>query len=272
MSLAGLLDQIRQDRGLDLELYKRTFLERRLAIRMHARQCADYAGYAQLLRQDPSEYEPLLNALRINFTRFFRDESTFEALRDKVLPALLQARAAQHKLRLWCAGGAGGEEPYSLAILVCSLLGKELPAWQLSIEATDIDQRSIEGARRGLYATQSLKDLSPPFQNLANAYFTLVDSHHQVLPLLNSMVTFKVHDLTRDPCPLDLDLLLCRNVLIYFDRLQQERLYQSFYQAIRPGGYLVLGKSEILPMNWARQFLPVDLREHIYQRCLKDCL
>lgn len=266
MSLAILLDQIRQDRGLDLELYKRTFLERRLAIRMHARQCADYGGYAQLLRRDPAEYEPLLNALRINFTRFFRDESTFESLRDKILPTLFQARATQHKLRLWCAGGAGGEEPYSLAILVCSLLGKELPDWQVSIEATDIDQRSIDGARRGRYALHCFKDLSPAFQSLVDTYFTSADSHHQVLPILSSMVTFKVHDLTRDACQADLDLLLCRNVLIYFDRLQQERLYQSFYQALRPQGYLVLGKSEILPINWSRHFLPADLREHIYQR------
>jgi two-component system CheB/CheR fusion protein len=266
MSLAVLLEQIRQDRGLDLELYKRTFLERRLAIRMHARQCADYGEYAQLLRRDPTEFEPLLNALRINVTRFFRDESTFESLRDKILPALLQARSAQRKLRLWCAGCANGEEPYSLALLVCSLLGKELPMWQLSIEATDIDHRSIEGARHGWYAMHSFRDLSPAFQSLVDVYFASVDSHRQVLPILSSLVTFKVHDLTRDACQPDIDLLLCRNVLIYFDRLQQERLYQSFYKAIRPQGYLVLGKSEIMPMNWARQFVPADLREHIYQR------
>lgn len=99
-----------------------------------------------------------------------------------------------------------------------------------------------------------------------DAYLTPVGTHHQVLPFLHSIVNFKVHDLTRDPCQLNLDLLLCRNVLIYFDRSEQERLYQSFYQAIRPQGYLVLGKSEILPINWARRFLPADLREHIYQR------
>lgn len=266
MSLAMLLEQIRQDRGLDLELYKRTFLERRLAIRMHARQCADYKEYAETLRSDPSEYEPMLNALRINVTRFFRDESTFEALRDKVLPALIQARSGQRKLRLWCAGCANGEEPYSLAILVSNLLGKELPSWQLSIEATDIDHRSIERARHGLYVPFSLRELSPLFQGMVDTYLCFADSHYQVLPNLSSLVTFKVHDLTRDPCPGDLDLLLCRNVLIYFDRLQQERLYQSFYQAIRPEGYLVLGKSEIMPMNWARHFIPAELREHIYQR------
>src|SRR5512133_4058424 len=117
MSLTALLEQVRQDRGLDLERYKRTFLERRLSIRMNARQCADYGEYAKILRSDPAEYEPFLNALRINVTRFFRDESTFEALRDKILPALIQARSGQRKLRLWCAGCANGEEPYSLAIL-----------------------------------------------------------------------------------------------------------------------------------------------------------
>ncbi len=266
MSLARLLEQIRQDRGLDLELYKRTFLERRLSIRMYARQCADYVEYAQLLHSDPAEFEPLLNALRINVTRFFRDEATFEALQKKILPAVLQAKSAQRKLRLWCAGCANGEEPYSLAMLLGSLLGKDLPNWQVNLEATDIDHRSIEAARRGRYTPYGFRDLSPAFQNLVDTYFALTDSHYQALPQLSSMVTFRVHDLTRDPCQPDLDLLLCRNVLIYFDRMQQERLYQAFYQAIRPQGYLVLGKSEILPLNWARHFLPADLREHIYQR------
>jgi chemotaxis methyl-accepting protein methylase len=268
MSLAKLLEQIRQERGLDLEPYKQTFLERRLALRMHARQCADYTSYAQLLQSDPTEYEPLLAALSIHVTRFFRDESTFGALRDKILPALLQAHAAQRRLRLWCAGGASGEEPYSLAILVCSLLGAELPAWQLSIEATDVNRRSVERARHGLFAAHSFKELTPAFQNLANTYLTPTGLHWQVQPRVRALVTFKVHDLTRDPCPAELDLLLCRNVLIYFDRQEQERLYQAFYGAVRPGGYLVLGKSEILPLNWARRFLPADLREHIYQRAI----
>lgn len=266
MSLATLLDLIRQDRGLDLELYKRTFLERRLAIRMHARQCPDYTCYAQLLRRDPAEYEPLLNALRIHVTCFFRDETTFESLYAKILPDLLKTRAGQRRLHAWSAGCASGEEPYSLAILLVSLLGANLPAWQVSLESTDIDQRSIERARHGLFANSSFKEYSPTFQSLVNTYLVPAGTHRQVAPLVSSIVSFRVHDLTRDPCPPDLDLLICRNVLIYFDRQEQERLYQAFYQSIRPRGYLVLGKSEILPIPWSRRFIPTDLREHIYQR------
>ncbi len=262
-----LLDQIRRDRGLDLDPYKRTFLERRLAIRMYARQCPDYVSYAQLLRSDPAEYEPLLSALRIQVTRFFRDESTFEALRVKILPALLKARAAQRKLHLWCAGGSSGEEAYSLAMLLCSLLGSALPDWRVNIEATDIDPHSIERARRGLYAAHSFKDLTPPFLSLVETYLAPAGTHRQALPSLQSIVSFKVHDLTREACLADIDLLLCRNVMIYFDRPEQERLFHAFYQAIRVSGYLVLGKSEILPLHWARRFVPADAREHIYQRC-----
>ena len=266
MSLANLLEQIRQERGLDLELYKRTFLERRLAIRMHARGCADYTAYASLLRAEPAEYEPLLNALRIHVTRFFRDESTFDALRQKILPALIQAARPQRRLRCWCAGAASGEEPYSLAILLSSLLGAELPAWQVCIEATDIDPRSIERGRRGVYPAHSFKDLTPQYQRLVDQYLPLVDGHHTAAPRLKALVSFAVHDLTRDACQPDLDLLMCRNVLIYFDRLQQERLYQCFRQVIRPQGVLVLGKSEILPLNWSARFVALDLREHIYRR------
>jgi chemotaxis methyl-accepting protein methylase len=266
MSLAMLLELIRRDRGLDLEPYKPTFLERRLAIRMYARQCPDYPSYAELLQRDPSEYEPLLNALRIQVTRFFRDESTFDSLRMKILPALLQARAGPRSLRLWCAGGSSGEEPYSLAILICSLLGPDLPGWNLVFDATDIDPRAIEKARQGVYPAHTFKGLAPVYLDLVERYLTPVGTHRQATPLLRSIVNFKVHDLTREPCPADIDLLLCRNVLIYFDRSEQERLYQSFYQAIRQPGYLVLGSSEILPINWARRFIPAVAREHIYQR------
>jgi two-component system, chemotaxis family, CheB/CheR fusion protein len=265
-----LLDQIRLDRGLDLEPYKRSFLERRLSIRMYARQCPDYVHYAALLRSDPGEYERLLNALRICVTRFFRDESTFDSLRTRILPALLAARAPQRKLRMWCAGGASGEEAYSLAILLGNLLGSSLPAWQVSIESTDIDPRSIERARNGLYGAYSFHELSPTYREMVDRHLSPVGSlpgvHYQVSPALRSMVSFTVLDLTREKCPENLDLLLCRNVLIYFDHLEQERLYQSFHQAVREGGYLVLGKSEILPMNWGRRFIPADSREHIYQR------
>lgn len=266
IQLSMLLEQIRQERGLDLSSYKPSFLRRRLAVRLHARGCPDYASYGRLLRQDPAEYNPLLNALTINLTRFFRDETTFQALEEKVLPELLRIRAAERRLRIWSAGCAAGEEPYSLAIILREILGPALHRWQIEILATDIEESVLEKARRGLYDPFSFQGVTPRHQAWIERYFAPGNGQRQLAAQIRAMVTFQRHDLVQSPPPADLDLLLCRNVLIYFDTALQDRLYRAFHQALRAEGFLVLGKTEIMPMAWGRIFAPVDLREHIYRR------
>jgi chemotaxis methyl-accepting protein methylase len=264
-SLEALLEQVRRERDLDLSSYKSTFIARRLAVRMQARDCADYSAYGRLLRQDPAEYKALFDSLSINLTRFFRDPTTFQSLEECFLPELVQSRAAGRRLRAWSAGCAGGEEPYSLAILLREVLGPALGRWQVEILATDVDDKALAQARTASYDAAVFEDLPPHYQCWIGRYFTL-GSQRQLSPELRSMVTLLRHDLTRDPPPAGLDLILCRNVLIYFDRDQQDRLYQSFYDALRPEGLLVLGKTEILPMSWSPHFAAVELREHIYRR------
>lgn len=260
-----LLEQIRQDRELDLSSYKSSFLERRLAVRMRARGCPNLAAYGRLLRQDPAEYTDLLDALSINLTRFFRDASTFQALEERFLPELLQRQAGERRLRAWSAGCAAGEEPYSLAILVCAALGPALPQWRIEILGSDIDAKALQKARAGQYDSTAFQDLPPRYQVWIERYFS-PGPQRTLAEAVRSLVTFQQHDLTRDPFPTDLDLVLCRNVLIYFERDLQNRLYRRFFEALRPEGLLVLGKTEILPLSWGQSFAAVDLREHIYRR------
>jgi len=263
--LAALLDQVRQERDLDLSSYKPTFLARRLAVRMQARDCADYTAYGRLLREDPAEYKALFDSLSINLTRFFRDPTTFQALEERFLPELVQRRTTERRLRAWSAGCAGGEEPYSLAILLREVLGRALSRWRVEIVATDVDDKALAQAHEASYDATVFEDLTPHYQVWIGRYFT-PGSQRQLHPKVRAMVTLQRHDLTRDPPPAGLDLILCRNVLIYFERDQQDRLYQSFYEALRPEGLLVLGKTEILPMAWSSHFAAVELREHIYER------
>ena len=261
----ALLEQIRQERGIDLSSYKSSFLQRRLAMRLRARGCSDYAAYRQLLHCEPAEYGPLLDALTINLTRFFRDATTFQAIEEKFLPELLQSRSSRRRLRLLSAGCAAGEEPYSLAIMLRECLGADLPRWRLEILGTDLDDKALGKARQGLYDPFSFQGLAPRYQSWIDRYFTS-GPQRQLAAEVRGMVTFHHHDLIQDPLPADLDLLLCRNVLIYFDRPQQDRFYPAFHQALRADSFLVLGKAEIMPMAWSRHFVPVDRREHIYRR------
>jgi len=135
----------------------------------------------------------------------------------------------------------------------------------LEILATDLDCKVLDKARQGLYDSFSFQGLTPHYQPWVERYFT-PDPQRQLAAEVRGMVTFRQHDLIQDPPPPALDLILCRNVLIYFDRPQQDRLYSAFHQALRADGCLVLGKAEIMPMAWSCYFVPVDRREHIYRR------
>jgi chemotaxis methyl-accepting protein methylase len=268
-ALNTLIVQVRDERGLDLRSYKPTFVARRLAVRLRACDCPDYAAYLQLLRRDPQEYSHLVDAFSINLTHFFRDATTFQAVHDRIIPQLVAARAAERRLRACSAGCAGGEEAYSLAILVREALGPALAAWQIELVGLDLDERALDRARRGVYEPLSFSRTAARYEAWIDRYFS-PPPQRQLSAAVRSMVGFRRVDLTRDTVPVEQDLILCRNVLIYFTREQQDRLLGTFYSAVRPGGFLVLGKTEILPSSWTTRFIPVELREHIYRRDEED--
>ena len=261
----ALLDKVRRERGFDGTQYKANFLQRRFAVRLRATKAGSYREYSRILDSDPAEYDRLFSALTINLTYFFRDETVFQAVRHAVLEPLIRERAGrgQRLIRVWSAGCATGEEPYSVAILFHELLGDDLKNWRIRIYATDLDAETLDKARRGIYSDFSFRGVDREY---VERYFVHNHGGYEIRPEIKALVRFERRDLLADPPPRRMSLILCRNVLIYFDREQHEQVFAAFHRALDKGGYLVLGKTEILTGAATELFEIVNLREHIYRK------
>jgi two-component system CheB/CheR fusion protein len=269
-ALQALLQHLYARSGLDFSNYKTPTLQRRLHRRMVATKTNSLTAYRRYLLRHTDEYNRLISSFLIKVTEFFRDPALFTALREQILPDLIAA--ARHRasyqgggwgeLRLWSAGCATGEEAYSLAILVADLLGDELDQFAVRIFATDLDADAIAFARRGVYSASAVAGLPP---DILTRYFDRVDGEYVVQKRVRALVIFGEHDLAqRAPFP-RVDLVLCRNVLIYFTLELQKRVLQLFAYSLRDGGYLVLGKAETTsPLP--EFFMPVQPSLKIYRR------
>lgn len=261
--LPALLAQVERHRGLALRCYKDKCLRRRLAVRMRARGVHTYAEYAALLGRLPEEYDLLVTTLAINVTKFLRNPDTFAVLRERVLEPLWRRGGP---IRIWSAGCASGEEPYTLALLFHEIAGERGGAAvrsRVRIDATDVDPGALDDLRRATYQRPAVEDLPP---DLLAAYFS-PGPPYRLDPQVASCVRPLLHDLTRDLAPEPpYDLIVCRNVVIYFDRVMQERLFAQCTDALLPGGHLLLGKVEML-FGEARDRLTLeDARERLYRR------
>ena len=259
-----LTEKIARERGFGCASYKEKCLRRRIAVRMRARGIHQFADYARLLDGDAREYERLMDALTINVTRLFRNRETYELLERVVIPSLWDDPA--DRLRVWSAGCSSGEEPYSLAVLfhLHAARRNELARLRrVDIHGTDIDPRSLERANAGGFDEGDF-DETPEL--LRSTYFA-AEPPYTIRRDVRQMVRFGRLDLLHEPAPQGAHhLILCRNVLIYFDRASQERLFALFHDALAPGGYLVLGKVETLLGEARRRFVAVDARERIFRK------
>lgn len=261
--LTALLNDVREVRGLDFSDYRSPTLLRRLQRRMVAIDADTIADYRRYIREDPAEQERLVSSILIKVTDFFRDAKTFAALRERILPALIEsARERGEELRLWSAGCATGEEVYSLAILVVDLLHEAANPPNVRIFATDLDRDAVAFARRGVYPTKALENVPP---ELLARYFRSVDGEYEVNDAVRDLIVFGDHDAGQRPPFPRIDLVLCRNVVMYFTPALQQRVLHAFAFSLREGGYLVLGSAET-PAHAGDLFTPVDSRQRIYQR------
>ena len=261
--LRTFLDRIHERSGIDFGNYKPATILRRLRGRMSATARPTLAAYATYVESEPEEYARLVNSFLIKVTEFFRDPKLFEHLRVHVLPELIaEARRDQRDLRIWSAGCSTGEEAYSLAIVVAEALG-DAAAWpDIRIFATDIDRDAVNFARRGVYSSAALKGLPV---GARDRYFVKSDGGYGVGKRLRAVMVFGEHDLgERAPFP-RIDLLLCRNVLIYFAPPMQRVALETFAFSLRPGGRLVLGSSESV-MALPGPFEEEDSGLRIYRR------
>jgi len=259
-----LMAKVAADSGFQCASYKQRCLRRRVAVRMRARGVHDFVTYAALLDEDELERERLMDALTINVTRFFRDRSVYELLAEQVVPMLW--RSDWPEIRVWSAGCASGEEPYSLGILFhahAAAMRDERRLSRVRVLGTDIDRASLTAAAVGAYGETAFADVA---DHVRECYFS-PEYPSRVIPEVREMVRLARHDLLRDdPPPASQHLIVCRNVLIYFDREAQERVFQTFRDLLVQGGVLVLGKVETLLGESRQSFTPLSGRERIFVR------
>ena len=266
-SLTEFLEELRESHGVDFRDYKRPTIQRRLRRRFAAVGVNGLAEYRSYLEENPSEYRQLVNTFLIKVTEFFRDPDQFDYLRDEVLPTLVQrARESGEQLRLWSAGCATGEEAYSLAILVSDALaataGESSVGLDVRIFATDLDEGAVDHARRGIYPASALSALT---EDQVSRYFEEIDGLYYVRQPIRSMIIFGEHDLAqRSPFP-GVDLVVSRNVLIYFTPELQQRTLQLFAFSLKDDGYLMLGTSESTS-QLSEYFAPTDHKHNLFRR------
>lgn len=260
--LEDLLVFIRDSRGFDLTGYKRSSLSRRIRKRMHEVGVDEYEDYRDRLETSGEEFRHLFNTILINVTSFFRDADAWNHLRREVLPDLLASIDPDQEIRVWSAGSASGEEAYSLAMVFAEALGIEECQKRVKIYGTDVDEEALRDARTGIYPARSVDSLAP---DLRDRYFEVTGDKVAFRSDLRRRVIFGRHDITRDAPISRLDLLVCRNTLMYFNVEAQSQIVDRFHFALRDTGYLFLGKVEML-LSDSERFEIVSIRQRIFRR------
>jgi two-component system, chemotaxis family, CheB/CheR fusion protein len=258
-NLEVLLDYLKRSRGFDFTGYKRASLGRRIAKRMSGVGVSKHSDYVDYLEVHPEEFGALFNTILINVTDFFRDDTTWDFLRDTAIPQLLARKGPGTPIRVWSAGCASGEEAYTLAILFAELLGWEESRERVKIYATDADEEALAKARLAVYDE---KDIDGVPESLRPTYFDQGDGYYTIKKEFRRQVIFGRHDLIQDAPISRVDLLVCRNVLMYFNAETQARILSRFHFALNDGGILFLGRAETL-LSHAHTFTPVDLKRRI---------
>ncbi|MCD6301340.1 MAG: protein-glutamate O-methyltransferase CheR [Staphylothermus sp.] len=246
--------------SMDISGYKNDFLMRRVRARMLALGITDYKEYLQRLKHDPQEVDKLLNELSINVSEFFRDPWVWEKI-SSILKDLINRKTI---VRIWSAGCSRGEEPYTIAILAKEVISGISGFKKVTIYATDIDADAIRRAQEGIYGESSLKNV-PKY--LLYKYFDKINiGKYRIKDSVKELVKFRRHDLIKDPPLMLMDMVFCRNVLIYFNKELQKNVVMNLYKSLNTNGFLVLGISEYLPENVRSMFRVYDQHARIFQK------
>ncbi|GAB2850054.1 CheR family methyltransferase [Lentzea nigeriaca] len=257
-----VLQYLKESRGFDFTGYKRTSLMRRVRHRMSQIGVEDYGDYIDQLQVNADEFSVLFNTILINVTAFFRDPEAWAYLREEVIPTLLAERGPDDPIRVWSAGCASGEEAYSLAIALAEAMGPERFRQQVKIYATDVDDEALTQARHASYVERDLQSVPA---ELAAKYFEHHNGRYSFRKDLRRSVIFGRNDLVQDAPISRIDLLVCRNTLMYFNQETQAKILGRFHFALVPKGVLFLGKAEML-LSHSRIFDPIDLKRRIFRK------
>lgn len=260
-SVSTIIDILKDQTPMDFSDYKETTISRRIKRRAAAKNFTTLEKYIDFLKATPDEVNVLAKDFLISVTSFFRDEEAFRFLQENVLPEMVQKASAGEELKLWVAGCATGEEAYSLAILLHEQFTGQQKEPQVKIFATDVDREALLYARNGVYKQELEKVVSP---ERLERYFIKEDTHYRVKPEIRRMVVFAQHDLVKNPPYCNMDMISCRNVLIYMASALQKRIFSMLLFGLKKGGYLFLGSSEN-PMSIIQNLEVVDKKHKIYR-------
>jgi two-component system CheB/CheR fusion protein len=259
--LRRLLAHVRVRTGHDFSKYKRSTILRRIMRRMQVTRAEDLTSYYEFLRDNPEEAQALLADLLISVTTFFRDADAFEALKQQVIPQVLDGKDMSENVRVWVPGCATGEEAYSVAMILLEEASRREVRPAIQVFGSDLDARALALAREGLYPAAIEADIS---DERLRRFFVREGDHYRVRRELRDIVLFASHSLLKDPPFSRIDLVSCRNLLIYLDRELQQQVSSTFHYALNPGGFLLLGSSETAD-NPPELFRAIDRKSRIYQ-------
>jgi two-component system, chemotaxis family, CheB/CheR fusion protein len=267
-ALDVLLDYLKRTRGFDFTGYKRSSLERRIEKRMNEVGIGSYQEYLDYLEVQSDEFAFLFNTILINVTGFFRDAAAWDYLASEVIPRLVETVGGDRPLRFWCAGCSSGEETYTMAMILAEALGEQQYLERVKIYATDVDEEALTEARHATYAAKAVEAVPPP---LLERYFERVEQRYAFRKELRRTVIFGRNDLVQDAPISRIDLLICRNTLMYFNAETQAGILGRFHFSLNDWGYLYLGKSEML-ITHSDLFKPVDLKRRVFAKVVRPTL
>ena len=262
----ALLRHIQESRGIDFRGYKRTSLKRRVSLRMETVGAEDFAAYRGHLEAQPSEFEDLLNTVLINVTSFFRDQDAWNVLRERVIPSIIANAADERPIRVWSVGCASGEEPYSIAMLLAERLGTAAFCRRVKIYATDLDEEALRTARLATYTPRDVEGVPP---ELLDRYFERSTNHYVFERELRKCVIFGRHNVVHDAPISRIDLLTCRNLLIYLEAETQAVVLPRLHYALHRDGFLFLGKAET-QLARSALFRPVEMKHRIFTKVSQE--
>lgn len=271
----SIFEKMYRERGWDFRRYRKSSLKRCIERRL-AFSRLSYEKYIKLLDSEPREFNNLFNQITIKVSEFFRDPEVFHKIELYIIPELIERLESKNHgtLRIWSCGCARGEEPYSIAQLLSIAMernnagpdirgGTRGTTGGIKIFATDIDELAIEFARKGIYSEYSIQCTTLFLKNL---FLKTLNNRHQIIPQIRNLVTFGIHDIVSHIHLSRMDLVVCRNLLIYFEKDLQEKVLEKFWYSLNKGGFLILGKSEVLPPILKERFVEVARKEKIYRK------
>jgi chemotaxis protein methyltransferase CheR len=258
-SFERLKKMVNQKLGLNCDGYREEYLRRRFEIRLKETKTNTYGKYVIYLNKNPAEFNLLLSNLAINYTTFFRDSDVYSHIEKTIFPSLF----VQPTVKIWSAGCSTGQEPYSLAIMALKVIEQRKYACKVTIYASDVDREALADAGKGVYSVNNLEGTE---KWMITKYFDKEGNLFKVKDSVKQLVKFGIHDLNKPYPNQNLDLALCRNVMIYFSREGQQLIHMNIFNALRPGGFFVSGKTEMLSGEPAKRFKLSNVQCRTYQK------